>query len=78
MTFDQDRFNERFTRLRQERGYTKRSLDEAIRKIDPARGLSQDTQDGWARGHRPSIDRVVILADFFGVSIDYLLGAEER
>lgn len=77
MTFDQDNFYKRFDALRHERGYTKRSLDEAVRLVDP-RGLSPDTQDGWARGHRPSIDRIVILADVFGVSIDYLLGAGER
>lgn len=32
----------------------------------------------WERGKRePSIDDLIRLADFFGVSIDYLVGREE-
>ena len=33
----------------------------------------------WERGKRePSIDDLIRLADFFGVSIDYLVGREEE
>ena len=39
--------------------------------------ISQGTIKGWDR-HMPSIDRIAAVADYFGVTIDYLCGYEGR
>ena len=37
--------------------------------------LGQGSIKGWDK-HMPSIDRVVAVADYFGVTVDYLVGYE--
>lgn len=36
--------------------------------------ISQTTISGWLRGHRPLPSALKILADYFNVSTDYLIG----
>lgn len=37
-------------------------------------GISTATLSSWKRGeYRPKIDKIKILADYFGVSIEYFL-----
>jgi transcriptional regulator with XRE-family HTH domain len=38
--------------------------------------LSKSAIWNWKQGSQPSADKVVLLADFFEVSTDYLLGRE--
>ncbi len=65
-------------------------LDEMIRKLRLERGMKQEelgrrvcaskqSVSNWENGNiMPSIDLLVRLADFFGVTTDYLLGREDR
>ena len=52
-----------------------------IRQVDLARilGISQSTLSTWESGrYEPDIEAINHLADFFGVTVDYLLGREEQ
>lgn len=63
---------ENIRRLRQERGLCQEDLGRRI-------GASKQSVSNWENGNiAPSIDLLIRLADFFGVSTDYLLGREER
>lgn len=63
---------ENIRRLRQERGLCQEELG---RKI----GASKQSVSNWENGNIvPSIDLLVRLADFFGVSTDYLLGRQNQ
>lgn len=63
---------ENIRRLRQERGLCQEELGRRI-------GASKQSVSNWENGNiAPSIDLLIRLADFFGVSTDYLLGREER
>ncbi len=56
--------------MRQERNLSQAKLAEAI-------GVSQKAIDYWERGlNEPKASYIVALADFFGVTCDYLLGKE--
>lgn len=47
-------------------------------KLAKATGIPRTTFTGWAHCYRtPQIDSLCIIADYFGVSVDYLLGREE-
>ncbi len=64
-------FAERFKELREEKGISIRKLSKDLHIADAAIGR-------WERGLRaPSIDSLVIVADYFGVTTDYLLGLED-
>lgn len=63
---------ENIRRLRQERGLCQEELGRRI-------GASKQSVSNWENGNIvPSIDLLVRLADFFGVSTDYLLGREKQ
>jgi len=41
-------------------------------------GLSKSVLDNMKRGQNPSIDKMYAIADYFDVSIDYLLGRTDN
>ena len=45
----------------------------SFRQLEKTLGYATSTISTWD-DHRPSIDKVAAVADYFGVSIDYLLG----
>lgn len=47
-----------------------------IKKLEEETGISINTIGKWDT-NRPSIDRVIKVADYFGVSIDYLCSRSE-
>ncbi|MDE6690457.1 MAG: helix-turn-helix domain-containing protein [Clostridia bacterium] len=57
--------------LRTEKGLSQQALGKVI-------GVSQKAIDYWERGvNEPKASYIVLLADYFGVSADYLLGRTE-
>lgn len=63
---------ENIRRLRQERGLRQEELGRRV-------GASKQSVSNWENGNiAPSIDLLLRLADFFGVSTDYLLGREDQ
>lgn len=63
---------ENIRRLRQERGLCQEELGRRI-------GASKQSVSNWENGNiTPSIDLLLRLADFFGVSTDYLLGRNNQ
>lgn len=63
---------ENIRRLRQERGLNQEELGRRV-------GASKQSVSNWENGNIvPSIDLLLRLADFFGVSTDYLLGREDQ
>ena len=57
--------------LRTEKGLSQAALAKAI-------GVSQKAIDFWERGiNEPKASYIVLLASFFGVSCDYILGVEQ-
>ena len=62
----------RIKELRTERGLSQRELGKLI-------GVSQKAIDYWERGvNEPKSSYIVIIADYFDVSADYLLGRKEN
>lgn len=60
-----------FEQLRQKRGVS-------VYKIAKETGVTQSTLSDWKRGRStPKTDNMKKLADYFGVSIDYLTTGEE-
>lgn len=42
-------------------------------------GIAQSTFSDWKSGRsKPKVDKLVILADYFGVNIEYFLGGEVK
>jgi repressor LexA len=63
---------EKLRELRKERGYTLRELGEEL-------NMSFSILAMYERGERtPPVDKLILLADFFDVSTDYLLGKAEQ
>lgn len=63
---------ENIRRLRQERGLNQEELGRRV-------GASKQSVSNWENGNiAPSIDLLIRLADFFGVSTDYLLGRQNQ
>lgn len=61
----------RLRELRKEKGLTTTELGEII-------GCSNPTITNYERGYRkPDPETLLKLADYFGVSVDYLLGRDE-
>ena len=57
--------------LRSERGLSQQALAKVI-------GVSQKAIDYWERGvNEPKASYIILLADYFNVSADYLLGRKE-
>lgn len=67
------KFAERLKELRVEAGLTQKQLAIELRgKID------QSSIARWERGVRiPLLDAAMILAEYFGVSLDYMCGLED-
>ncbi len=65
-----DSIAENIKYLRAEKNLSRAALAKAI-------GVSQKAVDYWERGvNEPKASYIVLLADFFGVSADFLLGRE--
>lgn len=65
------KFSERLKELRLEKGLSQNQLAKAVNLSDVAICL-------WEQNKRvPNLDAVIAIADFFGVSIDYLAGRED-
>lgn len=63
-------FGRRLQQLRERRRISRRVLAELC-------GLSRNTVGRYERGERaPSVGTVILLADYFGVTTDWLLGRE--
>ena len=61
-------FRIRLKELREQAGYSQYSFASVF-------GVAQSTVGGWEAGKRePNIDTLCRLAEFFNVSLDYLLG----
>ncbi len=66
-----NKFNERLKELRIEKGLTQTELAKAT-------NLSQGAIVHWENKRRvPNADAVIVLAKFFNVSTDYILGLED-
>ena len=66
-----NKFSERLKELRLEKNLTQTALAQET-------GISQAGIAKWETGDRnPSVDCLIILAKFFGVTIDYLVGLED-
>ena len=64
-------FGERLKFLREEKELTQKQLWEAT-------GVAQSAIAFWENGKRlPTLPSLIVLADFFDVSIDYLAGRVE-
>lgn len=65
-------FSKRLQRLREQRGVSRRVLSELC-------GLNDKAIVRFERGERkPGPDALCAMADYFGVSVDYLLCREEK
>jgi transcriptional regulator with XRE-family HTH domain len=61
-------FAERLVQLRMERNLTQTDLARAM-------NYSRRTVGAWENGHKmPTYDSIIVLAQYFNVSGDYLLG----
>ena len=64
-------FGVKLKELRIEKGLSQRKLGEIF-------GVCNQTVSFWETGSRePDLDALVKIADFFEVSVDYLLGRED-
>lgn len=64
-------FKERLKELRTERNISQQELGEIV-------NVSKMAVSHWEKGHsEPSISQLIILAEFFGVTTDYLIGKTE-
>ncbi len=64
----ENKFAKRIKELRQENNLTQRELADYF-------GFDRSTVSDWeTRGREPAFDLLIELANYFGVTIDYLLG----
>lgn len=64
-------FSDELRKLRKQKKLNQASLAEAV-------GMSQATVAAWENGTRkPDVETISFLADYFGVTVDYLMGREE-
>jgi transcriptional regulator with XRE-family HTH domain len=65
-------FSKRLTELRKEKKVSQKQLAEAV-------SVHQPTIAYWESGQRePSLDNLVDLAEYFGVTVGYLIGVEKE
>lgn len=58
----------RLLELRMEKGLSQRNIAKELH-------ISQGTYNNWENGKtQPSIEQLIVLADFFDVCVDYLIG----
>ena len=50
----------------------------SINKLLSEAGLSSTVMDNMKRGRIPAIDKIHCIADYFNVSVDYLLGRTDN
>ena len=66
-------FSQRLKELRLEKNLSQKELAEKINKE-----ITQSAIGLWELGKRvPNLEAVIILAEFFGVSLDYIAGLED-
>ncbi len=66
-----EKFPERIKDLRDEKGISQERLADEL-------GVSHGTISLWETGKRePKLSNLILLAEYFGVSIDYLAGLED-
>ncbi len=64
-------FSERLKELREEKGLSQAQLSKNT-------GLSQSAIAHWELNQRvPVLDAVIVLAKYFGVTLDYIAGLED-
>lgn len=64
-------FSEKLNDLRKRAGLSQKELADKL-------GVAQASINYWEKGQRtPSIDMVALIADYFHVSFDYLIGIEK-
>ena len=67
-----NKFPLRLKELRKKSGLTKKEISQAV-------GISQAALLRWESGLQvPQVDSAKILADFYGVSLEYLLGQKDN
>lgn len=64
-------FFERLTELRKAKGVTQKQITEDL-------NLGKNSFTGWREGVRPNSSTQKVLADYFGVSVDYLMGKTDN
>ena len=64
-------FSQRIRQLRQERGLTQTEAAEEVH-------LSMRGYQDLELGRKPKYDPLLHIADFYGVSVDWLMGRTER
>lgn len=69
-TYNKDLFFKRYSQLLQENHLTNHALS---KKLD----FSPSDLKHWKEGTIPYLETIIKLADYFGVSIDYLVGRED-
>lgn len=66
------KFSERLKELRLSKGMTQRQLAEKFK-------IHQTTVKDWeVKGKQPGYETLIALAQFFNVSVDYLLGVTDN
>lgn len=66
-------FAERLKELREEKGLSQSQLSKELKGI-----ITQSAIARWELNKRmPALDSVIILAQYFGVSLDYIAGLED-
>lgn len=66
-----NKFTERLRQLREERGVSQAAVSKAL-------GVSRYSVYAYEKGKAaPTLDGLVILADYFDVTVDYLLGRSD-
>lgn len=72
MRDDRSEFSRRLQKLREKRRISRRVLSELC-------GLHHDAIRRFERGEaEPSVENLILLADFFGVSVDFLVGRQKN
>ena len=69
--FDSEILINRISTLCEQSGITKAKLFEDC-------GLNKNIVNNLKRGSIPSVDKIAIIADYFNISVDYLLGRTEE
>lgn len=58
-------------KLRKSKGLTQKEISEELK-------INMQTYSGWERGiFNPAIDKIVALADYFGVNVNDLIGIDQ-
>ena len=64
-------FSERLKTLRKEKKLTQKEIAEQI-------GIKQNSYSDWETGkNEPSLEKLIVLADFFEVSLDWMVGRDK-